>query len=151
MMAKLMVNPRIRTLALSIAAATLAATVWVAVGPAGADPVAAYDPSKYAESKSLGGSELIGALGGVEVRIEVTDEVSATATGLLVNGEQVAGCPALGAPTYVVVGSGTGTGTWYCVSLADDYQKWDVVNRYKGESQSPEDEAAMTDRLRLGG
>ena len=89
----------------------------------------AWDPTAYERTRELDGMELLQALGAVRVEFVPGQDVGTWQEGdyFEVNGSKVPGCPASGAPEYVLIGMGDGT--FYCVGVRDGDEAFDIGRR----------------------
>lgn len=88
-----------------------------------------WDPTAYERTQELDGMELLQALGAVRVEFVPGQDVGTWQEGgyFEVNGSEVPGCPASGAPEYVLIGMGDGT--FYCVGVRDSAEGFDIGRR----------------------
>jgi len=88
-----------------------------------------WDPTAYERTRELEDMELLQALGAVPVEFVPGQDRGTWQQGgyLKVNGSEVPGCPASGAPEYVLIGMGDGT--FYCVGVRDSDEAFDIGRR----------------------
>ncbi len=132
-----------RVLLVAAAAAALAIAVGPAIGRRFDTPE--YDPGALERSQHLTGLELLRALDAQPILLEPGDEIAEGLSGVLVNGEKVSGCPAPEAPLYTLVAEDSDT--WYCVSVADRYEVWQVHELFRGHVPTEAEKARMREIL----